>query len=61
MVNNITVPEKKTNKYLKFLKQKNQFHCNKFLRIYITNHLNLTMNYSVCNANCCKHRFYLIL
>ena len=30
-------------------------HCNKFLRIYQTNHLNLTMNYTVHVANCCKH------
>ena len=35
-------------------------HSNKFLRIYQTNHLNLTMNYTLRVANCCKHLFYLI-
>ena len=35
-------------------------HWNKFLRIYQTNYLNLTMNFTVCVANCCKHWFYLI-
>ena len=34
--------------------------CNKLLRIYQTNHLNLTMKCTVCVANCYKHRFYLI-
>ena len=31
-----------------------------FLRIYITNHLNHTLNYTARVANCCKHWFYLI-
>ena len=35
-------------------------HCNKFLRIYKTNHLNLTLNYTVRVASFCKHWFYLI-
>ena len=30
-------------------------HCTKFLQIYQTNHLNLTMKYTVFVANCCKH------
>ena len=35
-------------------------HCNKFLRIYKTNHLNLTINYTVFDANCYKHWCHLI-
>ena len=35
-------------------------HSNKFLRIYQTNNFNLTVNYTVCVANCCKHWFYLL-
>ena len=30
-------------------------HCNRFLQIYITNHFNLTLNYTVRVADCCKH------
>ena len=30
-------------------------HCNKCLQNYHINHLNLTMNYTVCAENCCKH------
>ena len=29
--------------------------CNKFLRIYRTNHLNLTLNYRLCVESCCKY------
>ena len=31
-----------------------------FLGIYQTNHLNLTLNYIVYVADCCKHLFHLI-
>ena len=34
---------------------KQKLHCNNFLQIYKTNHLNLTMKF----GNCCKHWFYL--
>ena len=30
-------------------------HCIKFLHNYHRNNLNLTMNYTVYAANCCKH------
>ena len=33
----------------------NKLQSFKFLRIYQTNHLNITMNYAVCVENCCKH------
>ena len=38
-----------------------RYHCNKSLRIYITNHLNITLNYTIRVSNCCKHRFHMIL
>ena len=41
--------------YTKYILKKWLQHCNKFLRIYITNHLSLTLNYRVCVAICCKH------
>ena len=43
-------------KYYSFIYNSIYIHCNKFFRIYITNH----MNYTVRVANCCKHWFYLI-
>ena len=47
-------------KIITLWKSKIPLHCNKFLRIYLTNHLNLTMNYTVCVENCCKHWFYFV-
>ena len=36
-----------------------KMYCNKFLQKYHKNHLNLTMNCTVCFSNCYKHWFYL--
>ena len=39
------------SKFLRYEKYSICIHCNKFLRIYVTNHLNLTLNYTVRVAN----------
>ena len=48
------------SKFLEVLESHERVRCNKFLQNHHKNRLNLTMNYTVCVANCCKHCFYLI-